>query len=325
MIGGDTMSRLLLKKTSETIPKEDFEHLDHNAKLNISTNQYAGKIEFKDQFARLEEANDLSLEKFIPAAQSIARFSCFIIAKNEARKIGDVIKAVRDLADEVVVIDSSSTDGTQQIAEDLGARVIFNEWPGYGSQKRFGEEQCRNDWVLNLDGDEVLSEELRAEIRALFANGRPSLSLYQINIVAVPPFGNGRPWHLNAVKRIRLYDRRVVRFPDHPTWDAIAFPKDGEFGVLKGIVKHYWMKDFEQQVAKMNAYTTALAEAVPPKSMSSLTLRLFFGFPFDFFRAFILRGHIVGGRYGFAVAMLYAFSRMMRTVKMMERRWRVNA
>lgn len=248
-------------------------------------------------------------------------FSCFIIAKNEARKIGEVIASVRDLADEVVVIDSGSTDGTQQIAEDLGARVIFNEWPGYGPQKRFGEDQCRNDWLLNLDGDEVLSEELRDEIRMLFTRGEPPLSLYQINIVAVPPFGNGLPWHLNAVKRIRLYDKRVVRFPDHPTWDAIAIPKAAQFGVLKGIVKHYWMKDFDQQVAKMNAYTTALAKSVPPKSMFNLTLRLFFGFPLDFIRAYLFRGHIVGGRYGFAVAMLYAFARMMRTVKMMERHW----
>jgi glycosyltransferase involved in cell wall biosynthesis len=86
-------------------------------------------------------------------------FSCFIIAKNEARRIGEVIASVRDLADEVIVIDSGSTDGTQQIAQDLGARVIFNEWPGFGPQKRFGEDQCRNDWVLNLDGDEVLSDE----------------------------------------------------------------------------------------------------------------------------------------------------------------------
>lgn len=249
------------------------------------------------------------------------RFSCFIIARNEARRIGEVIASVRDLADEVVVIDSGSTDGTQQIAETLGARVIFNEWPGYGPQKRFGEEQCRNDWLLNLDADEVLSDELRAEIRALFANGEPPLPLYRIDIVPVPPYGDRRPWYLNRNRRIRLYDRRVMRFPDHPTWDAIDIPKDRPFGSLKGIVRHYSMQSFEHQFAKMNSYTTALAKSVPPKSMTNLTVRLFLGFPFDFFRAYIIRGHFVGGRYGFALAMLYAFTRFMRTVKMMERKW----
>src|SRR3712207_8537062 len=69
--------------------------------------------------------------------------SVFIIAKNEADRIGDTIRAVRHLTDDLIVIDSGSTDGTQAIAEELGARVIFNEWPGYGPQKRFGEDQCR--------------------------------------------------------------------------------------------------------------------------------------------------------------------------------------
>ena len=84
--------------------------------------------------------------------------SCFIITRNEARKLQAVIMSVRDLVDEVIVIDSGSTDDTVLIAETAGARVINHEWPGYGAQKRFGEEACRNDWVLNLDGDEVLSE-----------------------------------------------------------------------------------------------------------------------------------------------------------------------
>jgi glycosyltransferase involved in cell wall biosynthesis len=247
--------------------------------------------------------------------------SCFIITKNEARKLRAVIQSVRDLVDEVIVIDSGSEDDTVAIAESAGARVIHHDWPGYGPQKRFGEDQCRNDWVINLDGDEVLSEELRAEIRALFAAGEPALPCYWLRIAAVPPFGNGKPWTLNRIDRIRLYNKRIVRFPDHPTWDAVEAPKGVPVKRFKGLVLHYWMQDFAHQVDKMNRYTSALAEHVPKKSMLSLSFRLIFGFPFDFLRAYLLRGHIVGGRYGFAVAMLYAFTRLMRTVKMMERQW----
>ena len=97
--------------------------------------------------------------------------SVFIIAKNEADRIGETIRAVRDLTDDLVVVDSGSTDGTQDVAEELGARVIFNAWPGYGPQKRFAEEQCRHDWLLNLDADEVVPPDLAAEIAALFAAG----------------------------------------------------------------------------------------------------------------------------------------------------------
>ena len=247
--------------------------------------------------------------------------SCFIITRNEARKLNAVIMSVRDLVDEVIVIDSGSTDDTVLIAEAAGARVIHHDWPGYGQQKRFGEDACRNNWVINLDGDEVLSEELRAEIKALFAAGEPPLPCYWLRIMAHAPYGPNRPWRLNYIDRIRLYNKTVVRFPDHPTWDAIAAPKAVPVKRLQGPVLHYWMADFAHQMDKMNRYTTALAESVPKKSMAVLTLRLFFAFPFDFLRAYIFRGHFAGGRYGFAVAMLYAFTRLMRTVKMMERQW----
>ena len=91
--------------------------------------------------------------------------SVFIIAKNEADRIGDTIRAVRHLTDDLVVVDSGSTDGTQEVAEALGARVIFNPWPGYGPQKRFAEEQCRHVWLLNLDADEVVPADLAARDR----------------------------------------------------------------------------------------------------------------------------------------------------------------
>jgi glycosyltransferase involved in cell wall biosynthesis len=250
--------------------------------------------------------------------------SCFIITHNEARKLNAVIHSVRDLVDEVVVIDSGSTDDTVLIAEAAGARVVYRQWPGYGPQKRFGEDECRNDWVINLDGDEVLSEGLREEIRGLFASGEPALPCYWVRIMAHAPYGPNRPWRLNYIDRIRIYKKSIVRFPDHPTWDAIAAPPVIPVKRLQNPVLHYWMADFAHQIDKMNRYTTALADSVPKKSMTGLTLRLFFGFPVDFFRAYFLRGHFAGGRYGFAIAMLYAFTRLMRTVKMMERQWQRN-
>ncbi|CAA9321253.1 MAG: Possible glycosyltransferase 2 fused to TPR-repeat domain, partial [uncultured Microvirga sp.] len=94
--------------------------------------------------------------------------SIFLIARNEADRIGDVIRAVRDLSDDIVVVDSGSTDGTQSVAEALGARVIFNPWKGFGPQKRFAEEQCRHEWLLNLDADEVVPPKLKAEIREAY-------------------------------------------------------------------------------------------------------------------------------------------------------------
>ena len=87
--------------------------------------------------------------------------SCFIIARDEEQRIGRTIRSVIDWVDEVILIDSGSTDKTVEIANALGARTLFNKWPGYGPQKRFAEEQCSHDWVLNLDADEVVTQALQ--------------------------------------------------------------------------------------------------------------------------------------------------------------------
>jgi glycosyltransferase involved in cell wall biosynthesis len=110
--------------------------------------------------------------------RNVAPVSCYIRTFNEARKIGDVVAAALEAVDEVVVVDSGSTDATVAIAEAQGARVIRQDWLGRGRQKRYAEEQCRNDYVLDLDADEVVSPELGAEIKALFANGPPPFPVY---------------------------------------------------------------------------------------------------------------------------------------------------
>ena len=232
--------------------------------------------------------------------------------------------SVINLAQEVILIDSGSTDETVQIAEKFGTKVVFNKWQGYGKQKRFGEQLCKHEWVLNLDGDEVLSQELVSSIRDVFENNMINkFNLFSIRRQNIFPFGN-QTFSLSGDSVIRLYKKSVVRYPDHPTWDKIKKPTDQEVKYLNGVIYHYWMKDFEHQVAKMNRYTSSLALHSPKKSMISLTFRLLFGFQFDFLKAYFLRHHWLNGRYGFAVAVLYAFTRFMRVVKMMEKQLKKN-
>lgn len=245
--------------------------------------------------------------------------SCYIITKNESRKIEHVLNSVINLVQEVIIIDSGSSDNTTQIAKKLGAKVVFNKWDGFGKQKRFGESICQNDWVLNLDGDEVVSSELATEIRDVFKNNlNKKFYLFSLRRNNIFPFGK-KAYSLSGDNVIRLYRKSIVRYPDHPTWDKIKKPYDQKVKNLNGVIYHYWMKDFEHQISKMNSYTTSLALYSPKKSMLSLTLRMLFGFQFDFIKAYILRHHWMHGRYGFAVSMLYAFTRFMRVVKMMER------
>ena len=121
---------------------------------------------------RLDFANLARATSMIGQAAPV---SCYIRTLNEERLLGKVIAAVREVVDEVVVVDSGSTDATVAIAEAAGARVVHQAWLGNGCQKRFAEDRCRHDFLLDLDADEVVSAELGAAIRALFAAGRPSL------------------------------------------------------------------------------------------------------------------------------------------------------
>ena len=138
--------------------------------------------------------------------------SIFIIAQNEADRIGRTIEAARGLSDDIVLVDSGSTDGTQALAEALGARVIFNAWPGYGQQKRFAEEQCRHDWLLNLDADEVVPPDLAAEISALFAAGTPPKDAYKVRIAEIFP---GEGAHSEAIARLIVKLEEIGYFGDY--------------------------------------------------------------------------------------------------------------
>lgn len=243
--------------------------------------------------------------------------SCYIRTLNEERIIGRCIEAARQVAAEVVIVDSGSTDRTVEIAESLGARVFRQPWLGNGGQKRCGEQHCRFDWLLDLDADEVVSPELAGEIRALFAAGEPKLPVHEMCLVTVPPLGT--PWYGFWLSyRRKLYDRRVVRMPDHKAWDQLEVPAGISVGRLKGGLLHYSFRDIAHIVQKLNRVSTVRAREGNKKSQAVLALRIVFGLPFYFCKPFILKQLWRAGIYGVALAGVFAFGRWLRDVKMYE-------
>jgi Glycosyltransferases involved in cell wall biogenesis len=250
--------------------------------------------------------------------------SVFIIAKNEADRIGDTIRAVRDLTDDLVVVDSGSTDGTQAVAEELGARVIHNPWPGYGPQKRFAEEQCRYDWLLNLDADEVVPPKLAAEIRALFAKGEPPKQAYRIGIAEIFP-GEGAPHPLAyTLYPVRLYRKDWGRYSASLVHDRVDLKPGAKVGKLRGIIHHWSVRSLGDQLAKLNRYSDQQAVDLEIRGVTIPTWRVFFELPAAFIKAYIGRRHALRGTYGFLTAMNYAISRHLRLAKHYEKR-RLNA
>ena len=244
----------------------------------------------------------------------------FIIARNEADRIGATIRAVRDLTDDLVVVDSGSSDGTQALAESLGARVIHNDWPGYGPQKRFAEDQCRHPWLLNLDADEVVPPALAAEISTLFAAGEPQRPAWRIGIAEIFP-GEVRPHPFAyTLTPVRLYRRDHGRYAASPVHDRVELEPGATAGRLRGVIHHYSVRSLGDQLDKLNRYSDQQADDLEARGVVIPSWRVFVELPGNFLKAYLVRRHFVRGTYGFLTAMNYAISRHLRVAKHYERR-----
>jgi glycosyltransferase involved in cell wall biosynthesis len=250
-------------------------------------------------------------------AKGKAPLSAFIRAKNEERKIGEVIGAALQVADEVVVIDSGSTDKTIEIAGRAGARVVSAPWLGGGRQKRLGEDAAKHDWVLDLDADEIVTPELAAEIAALFAHGEPSAPVYEMLMATAPPVG--KPWRTyNLVDRRKLYDKRVIRAPDHANWDQFTVPAGVRVGRLRAPLLHYSFRDLAQLEDKFNRNSSGRANDTALRPFWICVARMLFAKPFYFLNQYVRRGLWRAGWYGFAVANIAAHGRWLKDAKMVE-------
>lgn len=253
-------------------------------------------------------------------ARSAPPISCYIRTLNEERRIRDVVRAALQVAEDVVLIDSGSTDATLAIAEAEGARVIGQHWLGNGRQKRVGEDAARHDWVLDIDADEVVTPELAAEIRGVFAAG-PQFQMYEVTLITVPPFG--APWrNFKRAYRVKLYNKRHIRIPDHPAWDQFKVPPGAKLGKLHQPILHYAFAGMEHVIAKLNRASSVRAREAKLKPLWNVILRIVFGLPLYFLKEYFINGLIRGGVYGFAYACAIAFGRWLRDVKMYERHQR---
>jgi glycosyltransferase involved in cell wall biosynthesis len=250
-------------------------------------------------------------------SSALAPVSCIIRTLNEERMIGAVIKAAQLAVAEVVLIDSGSTDSTIEIADACGARVVKAPWLGGGKQKRLGEDAARHYWILDLDADEIVTPELAGEIRALFAAGEPQAGVYQLDMATAPPIGP--VWRdFNLVDRRKLYDKRVVRAPDHANWDQFKVPAGVEVGRLGAPLLHYSFRDLAQLEDKFNRNSSGRARDTALKPFALVALRLAFAKPLYFLNQYLRRGLWRAGWYGLAVAEIAAHGRWLKDAKMME-------
>jgi glycosyltransferase involved in cell wall biosynthesis len=248
--------------------------------------------------------------------------SVFIITKNEADRIEKIICAVKKIADEIIVIDSGSTDKTCEISASLGAKVIFNKWQGYGQQKIFGENQCKNNWILNIDADEEVSPELADEISKIFSSSiNDNIAGYKIKIVNKFRFEKKPHILAYSYDQFRLYRKDKAGFNNSSVHDSVRLKSNDpcEIIKLKNTIYHQSFRDYNHWIEKINSYSSMQAIDAFEKNKSANYLKIMISPSVAFFKAYVVRRYFIYGFDGIIYSYLYAFSRFVKMIKIREK------
>lgn len=185
-----------------------------------------------------------------------APISTVIITRNEAGRLERCVASCREFSDEVLVIDSHSTDATREVAEHLGCRVIEADWPGYAAQRNFGARQAGNNWIFSIDADEEADAELGralSDFRLRPAPAAPALSVRRTNSFM------GAWFTRSPEVLVRLYDRRRTGYSDSVVHEVVEVPVKAT-EVLPGSLWHDSHADMEDATRRLDLYTSLEAD-----------------------------------------------------------------
>ncbi len=235
-------------------------------------------------------------------------FSVAIITYNEEKNLPKTLKAVKDIADEIIVVDSYSTDKTVEIAKNFGAKVFVEEWKGYRDQKNSALKKCNNQWILFLDADEVVSDELKKSIIEAIKN--PKANGYYLNRKT---YYAGK--FLNYVWQPD-WVLRLVKKSANPKWEGGNVHEfltiEGTTGKLSGYLYHYTYKDIYEHFQKSLKYAKISAEEMYKKGKKFKIHKLIINPFWAFFRIYVIKLGFLDGIRGLSVAMSYFFSTFLK-------------
>jgi len=247
------------------------------------------------------------------------KISATIVAFNEERNIARAIRSLQvdGCADEIVVVDSGSTDQTREIAAGLGARVVEEKWRGYAAQKNFAASIAANDWILSIDADEELTAELAGEINALKSSADGS----SVSGWTMPRLARylGRwirhsGWYPD--RKVRLYRRDCGQWKGEYVHESVEV--HGRIGELRGDLLHFTCDSLAQHVRTLDRYTTLAAQALTISGKPVPFRRLVLDPPWTFFRSYILQKGFLDGGHGFVIAAMASFYTFQKYAKARE-------
>jgi glycosyltransferase involved in cell wall biosynthesis len=239
--------------------------------------------------------------------------SVVIITLNEERNIARCLDSVKDIADEILIADSNSTDNTISIARRYNAKVIQQAFMGYGEQKNFATAQASHDWILSLDADEVLTPELQKNI--LEMKKSPKYDVYQMPRITnyCGQWIKHCGWYPD--RQTRLYNRTKGRWVEKKVHEYWQLSNDSKMGLLKGDLLHYSFSNISEHLKKIEKYSELAARAAVANGKNASLLKIAISPKWHFLTEFVFKLGFLDGFNGYIICRLSAYSAFIKYSK----------
>ncbi len=247
----------------------------------------------------------------------MVKISAVVITYNEERNIRRCLDSLRDIADEMVVVDSYSTDQTESICREMGASFLQHPFEGHIEQKNYALGQARYDIILSLDADEALSPELRESIRS--AKNHWDCDGYSLNRLTsyCGKWIRHCGWYPDV--KIRLWDRTKGQWGGTNPHDRVVMKEGSNVKHLTGELLHYSYHSIRQQVDQMNSFSDLAARAAYEKGKKASFIKDILLNPVaTFLKMYILQAGFLDGYYGFIISVNSGFSKFLKYIKLRE-------
>ena len=242
--------------------------------------------------------------------------SVVIVCKNEAGIIGRTLESLQGLTDDIIVYDNGSTDNTIEVVRQFTIQLHQGNWEGFGKTKNKANVLAKYDWILSLDADEAIDEELKQSLLALPLDN--TKLLYQIkykNFLGNKYLKYGE-W--GSDKHTRLFNRKTISWDDAPVHEQLIIPADAVINIVKGYILHYTMKDIKDYAAKMVNYAMLNAEKYFRQGKKASWLKLRVSPGFSFFSNYILKAGFLDGHTGYVCAKMTAYYTFLKYARLKE-------
>jgi glycosyltransferase involved in cell wall biosynthesis len=244
----------------------------------------------------------------------VPNLSVTIITLNEADHIAAAIDSA-SWADEIIVVDSGSTDGTPDLARAKGVHIATRPWSGYVDQKNYAASLARNDWIFSLDADERIPPSLATEVQGILAT-EPLQRGFRVPRVTFHLGRWMRTTDFYPDFQTRLYDRRAARWRGRYVHESVAV--DGPVGRLKNELQHYSYRNLWDHLDRINQYSTLAARQMHEAGRRAHALNLILHPPAAFLRNYVLRRGFMDGTAGLTLSAVNAYSVFLKFAKLWE-------